>query len=254
MPRTRSGRSWRAPVLGAVLVLLVAGSARAAVQCAGDADCNDQNACTADQCVEGACVNAELPDCASCAAPDACALPSCAIAPQCTPLERCGDCKDNDGDGLTDYEDPDCCLQQTRLTVRTLRLKPTTTAAGSRMRLMAHADMYADPMDDVTMQIADRDGQLFCRTIPAESWREGSSTVFRFRDRTGRKATGLRLARLQLKKNGRLVLRTRGKEMPLRFTAGGPTSVTVRLGFQCASTGGMLSPRRNILLFAPPVR
>src|SRR6185503_18907722 len=35
------------------------------------------------------------------------------IDQRCVPRELCDDCRDNDGDGLTDFEDPDCCSKQT---------------------------------------------------------------------------------------------------------------------------------------------
>jgi hypothetical protein len=222
--------------------------------CSVNAECNDDNACTDDGCIDGVCMNKAWPDCPRCSAAGACNDSACAAAAQCTPLpEVCDDCADNDGDGLADYEDPDCCIQETTLDIRRLRLKPTTTPAGSRLRLKANMRMSMGPMHDVTLQITDGSGQLLCRTIPAHSWRKGRAVAFRFRDTGGRHADGLRTARLKVRRDGRLVFRARGKKMPLRFTAGGPARITVRMGQQCASTSGELCPHRNALLFFPPV-
>src|SRR5262249_19009613 len=69
----------------------------------------DGNACTADVCTNGVCTH----------------TPS--TSPECqVPTEICGNCIDDDGDGLTDFEDPDCCAGATQaaLTIKKARLAP----------------------------------------------------------------------------------------------------------------------------------
>ena len=43
--------------------------------------------------------------------------------------ETCGNCLDDDGDGLVDYEDPDCCAQ-TALNVTSATVQPKTPRSG----------------------------------------------------------------------------------------------------------------------------
>ena len=82
--------------------------------CADEADCEDDNACTIDECIDALCVNTPI----DCDDGDACTADSCELATGCVhdPLdcpdgEFCvgGDCVpvDSDGDGVPDVED-DC--------------------------------------------------------------------------------------------------------------------------------------------------
>src|SRR6185436_10139485 len=99
------------------------------------------------------------------------------IDQRCVAREQCGDCRDNDGDGLTDFEDPDCCDVQTgqlfemdvrkgRLRARstsqsTLRLKGTLARSGLRSKI--------DPTaQQVGIQIRNKaDGEVLCASIPS---------------------------------------------------------------------------------------
>src|SRR5207244_3484517 len=59
------------------------------IPCTTAADCNDFKACTMDDCIGGACVHTNM-----------------CLVPEAAPTEICGNCVDDDGNGLTDFEDP----------------------------------------------------------------------------------------------------------------------------------------------------
>ncbi|HWP65999.1 MAG TPA: hypothetical protein VNO26_08815 [Candidatus Limnocylindria bacterium] len=235
--------------------------------CTTDADCSDGDACTTEQCgATGSCLVTVIPGCTSCAADaecddgDACTTDACAAgacthtaAPSCVPAEVCGDCLDNDGDDLVDYEDEDCCAAQAGLDVRRMRLKPTTTTQnvrGNRLRMkvrnVAFEAAALDPTaEDTTLQIADGAGQLFCQTVPAEHWKNRNERVFRFKDKTGAFAGGLAKGTFKVKKNGRIMFAAKGKRVTLVPTSGQAVTVTLRVGGQCAQMQlGMRALRR----------
>ena len=206
--------------------------------CASVADCHDGNSCTTDACTYGVCRNAPVSGCPACADPSACGDPGCKEAPQCAPptTEVCGDGIDNDGDGLVDFEDPDCCAQVTGLAIRRMLLKPVP---GGSLRLRSRFSVFTpkgfDPMhEDTTLQISDASGQLFERTLPAGRWVSPRTTLFRFGSSSPRMATGLYLARFKVRRDGRVTFRAFGKQMGLRASDGRIVRVTVRVGDLCA--------------------
>ncbi len=125
----------------------------------------------------------------------------------------CGDCQDNDADGLVDYEDPDCCQHNDTLRLRrmTMKMKPTNHLLRLRtgaLNALPHA--FDAARDQVTLQIADRDGQVYCKTLSLKATKRSAKRgLFRFRDKTGELAAGLRSARLKVRKSGRVVFRIR---------------------------------------------
>jgi hypothetical protein len=274
------------------------------VSCASAADCNDEKACTTDRCTErGVCAHEERPGCVRCDGPegcddqdactddhctggvcsfapiDNCCVPSvevcgdgrdndcdgltdcddpnCAAAPRCTPpTELCGDCKDNDGDGLIDYEDPDCCHQQLVLGLRNMKLRPTTTAkvSGDRLKLKA---LYApftpaglDPLkQDTSVQISDGSGGMFCATIDHSHWMRRNRRTVSFWDMSGRFANGLSDGRFITTRDGSMIFRTHGRGMKMSPTDGHGLRVTVRVGDQCSGALTALRPKKSALVF-----
>jgi hypothetical protein len=79
-------------------------------------DCDDQNSCTQESCdpMDGTCNYANLADGTGCdfgGVPGACLDGACSCAVILCMDGRsydCGDCLDNDGDGLADDQDPEC--------------------------------------------------------------------------------------------------------------------------------------------------
>jgi hypothetical protein len=168
----------------------------------------------------------------------------CANDPACA-VEICGDCQDNDGDGLVDYEDPDCCQTTDALTLRRMTVRMPHRAGRNSLRMKGRynatsAASFNPTRDGVTLQIADRDGQIYCHDIPVRATKRGlKHGVFRFRDRTGAQAGGLRSVRFKIRKDGRVVFRARGRKLPFRSPAGA-VDVTLRVGGQCTHTTPVL--------------
>src|SRR6185295_11562292 len=90
------------------------------VRCTTVAQCADEDVCTADVCAAGVCRHDRIDGCQEftptaeictdgvdndCDQLVDCADPNCAASPACAPppKELCGNCIDDDGDGLVDY-------------------------------------------------------------------------------------------------------------------------------------------------------
>jgi hypothetical protein len=216
--------------------------------CTSDTDCDDADACTTDVCSAGACAGQPVDGCGveQCAngtdddgdGTADCSDTDCADDAACA-VEVCGDCQDNDGDGLVDYQDSDCCDATDPLTLRrmTMRMRPQVGRNTLRLRggYLAGQTAGFDPArDGITLQIADRDGQIYCHDIPVRSSKRGLKRgVFRFRDRTGKQAGGLRTVRFKIRKDGKVVFRAKGRKMQFRTPAGNDVGVTLRVGDQC---------------------
>jgi uncharacterized repeat protein (TIGR01451 family) len=239
------------------------------IPCTTATDCDDENACTADECgQDGSCAISSLPGCvpcttaADCDDANSCTSDTCsggvcqhADDPSCEPQEICGNCLDDDGDGLVDAEDPDCCAGPVTLDLRRLKLRPgVSKGRGNRMRMAARASRFAvaafDPMSqDTSVQISDANGQIFCQTVAAPHWKHPRRRLYRFRDKPGAFAGGLKKGNFKMKRSGKIVFRTRGKKMSLRSTDGQQVLVTLRVGNQCAQSRMSLRTTRNVLLF-----
>jgi uncharacterized repeat protein (TIGR01451 family) len=118
--------------------------------CTTAADCpSDNDACTTGTCNAGVCQTQQIDGCTLAGSggtgnpggtsnPGAgnCQSGDCSHAGGHV-AEVCGDCQDNDGDGLVDYEDPDCCQQIDPLTLARLVLRKRPQAAADSLRLRA---------------------------------------------------------------------------------------------------------------------
>src|SRR5262249_39745571 len=119
---------------------------------------------------------------------------SCTIDTNCcrpVPTEICGDCIDNDGDGLVDAEDPDCCATTSPLTIESVTIRGASdTNALQRLRVQARftpgATGFNPRTEGTTLQISDRRGTVLCQGIPFQANRRSEAVgEFRFRDKTG---------------------------------------------------------------------
>src|SRR5262249_37998522 len=179
-------------------------------RCTTATDCDDDNACTTDVCAGGVCQAHPIEGCGAEVCNDGidndgdgkidCQDEDCAKDPACVPapVEICDDCIDNDGDGLVDYEDPDCCGTTDALTLRRMAMRMRPQAGRNTLRLRGgyaalQTRTFNPAGDGVTLQIADHSGQVYCHNIPLASkprWLKHG--VFRFSDKTGTAASGLR--------------------------------------------------------------
>src|SRR5439155_17016837 len=109
--------------------------------------CNDGNPCTTDSCDAGVCHNTTI---AGCTGPDA------------SSSEICGNCIDDDGNGLTDFEDPACCLQSSTFTMKLKEGRLHPHGATTRLALrsvLARSGLAVNPLeDDVVLQIRPEGG------------------------------------------------------------------------------------------------
>ena len=233
--------------------------------CSTAADCDDADACTTDTCVAGTCQAQAIDGCTAGgaggggtgtgggtdsggtgtgAAPGA----GGSHAPGHV-AEVCGDCQDNDGDGLVDYEDPDCCERIDPLTLSRMVMRMRPQASGDNLRLrsrgIAASTTSLDPAHpELTLQLSDRDGQLYCHDLALATTKGALKRgVFRFRDGTGTLADGLQRARVKIRKDGRIVFRAAGGKMHLRSAADSGLTVTLRVGGMCMQTTAALRAR-----------
>jgi hypothetical protein len=220
--------------------------------CTGTDGCDDGDECTRDGCSEGMCKHAEIVNCGPCVAMvevcgdgmdndcDSlvdCDDPNCAAAPRCWP-ETCGDCIDNDGDGKTDYEDSDCCARGITLRASSFKFKAQTKRPWQRLQFKTTfgpvPPASLDPMSgDTSLQIGDRDGQLFCATIESEHWLRIGQRSYGFRKRLADAPAGLAIGRMSLDKRGAALFETQGWIRPLPRPAGDGIHATLRVGGMC---------------------
>ena len=98
---------------------------------------------------------------------------------ECVPTgpETCGDCIDNDCNGLVDFEDPACCAPQQLMTVQKAKIRPH----GSGSRLLLRSSLGAscsqviggslmDESDLVQLQLRTTDHELLCARIPGDKF------------------------------------------------------------------------------------
>jgi hypothetical protein len=164
---------------------------------------------------------------------------------RCVPAgENCNDCIDNDGDGLVDFLDPDCCDpaagQQFDMNLKKGRIRMRSSAGGLlRLKgLLAESGLgpKIDPLtQSLTIQIVDGDQQVLCANIPAGSFTK-KHKAFRFSRKRTQVSTGKNLDRIFIKvtKSGRVRYKLRGKRTELTTPTTG--QLTLSLGFSRAGT------------------
>ena len=223
--------------------------------CTTVTDCDDHNACTTDTCNAGVCRHAAVSGCIPCTTAtaancndfnacttDACIGGLCVHTNTClvregAPTEICGNCIDDDGNGLTDFEDPACSGQAGTLTPEEGLLRP----AGNATRLDLHAalaGLRVNPLaDDVILQIRPENGtDVLCARIPAGSFVK-HRRLFKFADpkHAVASAQGLDHVKIQVPANGSVRLLAGGKRARMTCPDAGPLQVTV--GFHDATAG-----------------
>ncbi|MFN8546253.1 MAG: hypothetical protein U0807_18910 [Candidatus Binatia bacterium] len=147
--------------------------------------------------------------------------------------EVCDDCIDNDGDGLTDFEDPACCTADHALptTLRRVRIKPG--GATSKLALngsLTGAESVNPRQQGVRVQFRREDTgtELLCATIPSARF-SPKGKAFKFRDKTGAvaDAKGISAFTLKVKKNGSAKLKLVGKRAAFATPPADPLRITV---------------------------
>jgi hypothetical protein len=170
----------------------------------------------------------------SCGAGKACGAAGAPEGCTCVAAELCGDCADNDGDGLVDFEDADCCprAETYAMTISKGRLKPRGATSKLRLRsVLAQSGLAAiKPLtEDVYLQIRGGDGtELLCARVPAGKFKS-KRRGFKFSDRKHLVASagGLDGIRLKVRKDGSVRYRAFGKRVQMKAAAAGDLRVTV---------------------------
>ncbi|HWP65291.1 MAG TPA: hypothetical protein VNO26_05200 [Candidatus Limnocylindria bacterium] len=136
------------------------------------------------------------------------------------PVEQCGNCRDDDGDGLTDYEDADCCAAPPgTLTVERLTLLPI--GAVTRVQLAA-VGLPAVPTlvpstQTLVLQLAADDAEPFvCAEVHALHFRSKPDRAT-FVDRTSGVPGARGLTSIGLRRLGTGALRLTARGARARF-------------------------------------
>lgn len=168
-------------------------------------------------------------------------------------VEICGNCIDDDGDGLTDFEDPDCCIPAHSYTTARSNVRIVPGAGTSRLRLrslLARAGLASvDPTKQgVVLQIRAQDARtdLFCAPVPPERF-VAKRRRFRFRDPelTVESARGISAMVVRIANDGSVRLAARGKQVKLTSPKAGPLQLTV--GFRSPSAGNVANRCSTII-------
>ena len=215
--------------------------------CTTDADCDALEQCRNDKCHKGGNDTPKSTDDGG--------LP--------TPAEICGDCIDNDGNGLTDLEDAACCseTQEFAMTLSRGVIVPRGETSKVRLRtvLMGDGMTHITPTtQDVLLQVRPTDGKdIFCARIPASAFVQHHN-IFKF---TAKKtptaaAKGLDGVMVKMKRDGTVRFRTLGKRVQISPEQG---SMELTLGFinnanpaatRCSSTTTSFQSVRQTTLIA----
>ena len=163
--------------------------------------------------------------------------------------EICGNCIDDDKNGLTDFEDPVCCPRATTfvMTIKRGRLRPVGDRSKLRLRsLLASSGLEGvNPRkQDVFLQIrqAGDTKDLLCLKVPAENFVKKRRS-FRFRDKKHliASAMGLDKMRIVVKKSKRVRFRAFGKSVQIHTPAPGSLQVTVAFHDRTSDANNMCS-------------
>ena len=156
--------------------------------------------------------------------------------------EICGNCIDDDRNGLTDFEDPACCngAQTFAMTVRRGKLKPrgTTTRLRLRTTLAQTGLANVNPLQqDVFLQIRPAGGtEALCAWIPHEKFMRMHG-VFKFWDHKHlvASAKGIDDLTVKVRRDGSVRLGTVGQHV--QFVTPQQNSLQVTVGFYSAAAG-----------------
>jgi hypothetical protein len=154
------------------------------------------------------------------------------------PVESCGNCFDDDANGLTDFEDPTCCPStfQTTITCGRLVTSESSTAVTLGSILGGVPDQLPFDVAEVYVQLRVPDGdELLCARIPAGDFvpvRRG----FDFRDPKGSLETAHGIDQINARtRRDSTRAATFGKRT--QFVAPPPGPIDVTVGFFSRTAG-----------------
>jgi hypothetical protein len=145
--------------------------------------------------------------------------------------ESCGNCADDDGDGLVDFEDPDCCPRPLGLDGAVIALDAPRFTVSARMPAAGAAET-TPLVDDVTIQLRSGHSELLCARLGHQYW-VATGRTFRFRMRGGRRANAAPDALLRVLPDGTVAVRATGQRAGLDRVTDGDWRIAVRIGERC---------------------
>ena len=182
------------------------------------------------------------------------------IAAPAQPETDCGNCVDDDGNGLTDFEDPSCCSDSgPTLNVRRGLMKPAKNNASRLLLQGALAGTLPDATaSGLAIQLRSSDGgELLCARIAANKLRRKGKAV-RFADAKGKVAGagGLASVLLKSRKGGSAALTIAAKKATLTTPAAGPVAITLGFGDgtapgQCAAATPTFRAKKGNAIVVP---
>src|SRR5437773_2581388 len=157
------------------------------------------------------------------------------------PREICGNCIDDDGNGLTDFEDPACCMQSQAFTMTVTRglLRPRGATTRLKLKSLLAKVGLADvnPLkQDVFVQIRPAGGTaVLCAKAPTDKFMKMHG-AFKFWDRHHRVASakGISDIRVKVRRDGSVRFSAVGKRVKFSTPQAGTLQVTV--GFRDPAT------------------
>ncbi len=163
--------------------------------------------------------------------------------------EDCGNCVDDDGDGLVDAADPDCCSADP-LTFTRARLSTPKGNKKGGSKLVVKATVpeatfagLNPRQQGVRLQVSSDGGQLVCCTIPSQYWMKLYGRTFGFWDQLVRICPPIKDFTLSLPRKGHDRIKIRAVGPAMQSFVGTPLDVTVSMGGQC--TAGTLTLTRK---------
>jgi hypothetical protein len=172
----------------------------------------------------------------------------------CNTPEICGNCLDDDRDGAIDYEDSDCCnAPVAAMNVKKTKMAPSkATVTRTKLKLksiLAQAGFDVNPMmQDTTVQLRDASGEIFCVNIAHDHWMK-MKRKFTFWDKSGSYAKGLSDGAIIMKKSGRAIFRTHGRQVQMSQASSSQMTVTVGVGNTCSSGTVTLKKKGSRLVY-----
>jgi hypothetical protein len=135
--------------------------------------------------------------------------------------ERCDDCTDDDGDGLVDLDDPDCCAASSPLELTHAFFAPN--GDDTTLRLSGRIPHEAPRAADLHFQLGEGAATRMCGVVPAGAFHvdraRGRGT---FRGGRGSSTSGITSIKLRADRTGGLRFWIRGRAVPMATPAAGP--------------------------------
>jgi hypothetical protein len=145
--------------------------------------------------------------------------------------EICGNCTDDDGNGLVDFEDPVCCgdAPPQAFTLKKVKLRPL----GTRTRLKLKGSVvsvtlgtFPPATKDVYLQLRpEAGGEALCAHIPAAKL-IGKKKTLKFKDKTGT-VTSAQGLKARIRKDGSIRVATKGEQVDFPTPAAGRIRATL---------------------------